>query len=67
MLTVPYVTENRRVNILLPIRIGDRDTAIQFLQQYKTECLAKREKIFLMMVRYFQSRGGIEENFPSQN
>ncbi len=50
MLSIPYVTENRRVNILLPVRVRDRETVTKFLQEYKTECLEKKEKIFLMLV-----------------
>ncbi|XKL59141.1 hypothetical protein PGB90_000157 [Kerria lacca] len=54
MLPVPYVTENRRVNILLPIRMNDRENAFKFLQQYKSECLEKKEKIFLMLVFIYE-------------
>lgn len=53
LLSMPYVTENRRVNIILPVRVDDRVDAVRFLEQYKTVCLEKKEKIFLVMVFNF--------------
>lgn len=53
ILPVPYVTENRRINILLPVRVHDRASVNKFLQQYKSVCLEKKEKTFLMLVINF--------------
>lgn len=50
MLTVPYVTENTRVHILLPVRTNEKEDAFQFLKQYKQICIDKKEKTMLMLV-----------------
>lgn len=54
ILPVPYVTENRRINILLPVRVNDKSNVNKFLQQYKTVCLEKKEKTFLMLVLIYE-------------
>lgn len=50
MLSVPYVTENTRVHILLPVRTNEREDAFRFLRQYKQICIDKKEKTMLMLV-----------------
>jgi len=50
MLPVPYVTENTRVNILLPVRTYEKEDAFRFLKQYKQICIDKKEKTMLMLV-----------------
>lgn len=50
MLTVPYVTENTRVHILLPVYTNEKEDAFRFLRQYKQICIDKKEKTMLMLV-----------------
>lgn len=50
ILPVPYVTENRRINIVLPVSVNDREMTSRFLRQYRTVCLEKKDKVFLMLV-----------------
>lgn len=50
MLSVPYVTENTRVHILLPVRVNEKEDAFHFLKQYKQICIDKKEKTMLMLV-----------------
>lgn len=50
MLSVPYVTENTRVNILLPVRANEKEDAFRFIKQYKQICIDKKEKTMLMLV-----------------
>lgn len=52
ILPVPYVTENRRINIVLPVSVNDREMTSRFLRQYRTVCLEKKDKVFLMLVRF---------------
>lgn len=50
MLSVPYVTENTRVNILLPVHADEKEDVFRFLKQYKQICIDKKEKTMLMLV-----------------
>lgn len=50
MLSVPYVTENTRVHILLPVYTHEKEDAFHFLKQYKQICIDKKEKTMLMLV-----------------
>lgn len=50
MLSVPYVTENTRIHILLPVHTDEKEDALQFLKQYKQICIEKKEKTMLMLV-----------------
>jgi len=52
MLSVPYVTENTRVNILLPVHTNEKEDAFHFLKQYKQICIDKKEKTMLMLVSF---------------
>lgn len=54
MLSVPYVTENTRVNILLPIYTSEKEDAFRFLKQYKQICIDKKEKTMLMLVSLYK-------------
>ncbi|XP_050537031.1 chondroitin sulfate synthase 2 [Daktulosphaira vitifoliae] len=55
MLPVPYVTENTRIHILLPVHSYEKDDAFQFLKQYKQVCVDKKEKTMLMFVLLYDS------------
>lgn len=54
ILKIPYVTENTRINIILPVRPQDVDTALRYLQQYRKICMDKKEKSFLMLVLLYE-------------
>ncbi|CAG2056253.1 unnamed protein product, partial [Timema podura] len=47
---MPYVTENTRVNMILPIATNDGAQALKFMEQYATVCMEKHDKTFLMLV-----------------
>nr|CAD7447298.1 unnamed protein product [Timema bartmani] len=46
---MPYVTENTRVNMILPIATNDGAQALKFMEQYATVCMEKHDKTFLML------------------
>lgn len=50
ILPVPYVTENTRVNVILTVDSSKREAALNFLEQYATDCMEKKYKTFLMVV-----------------
>ncbi|PSN43934.1 Chondroitin sulfate synthase 2 [Blattella germanica] len=47
---MPYVTENVRVNLVLPVEAEYRSEAITFMEKYAKICMEKRDKTFLMLV-----------------
>lgn len=57
MLPVPYVTENTRIHILLPVDTNEKEDAFYFLKQYKQICIDKRERIMLMLVSCIRNNG----------
>lgn len=67
MLSVPYVTENTRVHILLPVRTNEREDAFRFLRQYKQICIDKKEKTMLMLVLLYDAnapgKGAVDDVF----
>lgn len=54
ILKIPYVTENTRINIILPVWPQDVDTALLYIQQYRKICMDKKEKSFLMLVLLYE-------------
>jgi hypothetical protein len=48
---MPYVTENVRVNLILPVEAQFKLEAMKFMENYARICMEKREKTFLMLVR----------------
>ncbi|KAL1502065.1 hypothetical protein ABEB36_007266 [Hypothenemus hampei] len=51
---VPYVTENSRVFIVVPIEEADVDQAEVFLKQYNASIMEKKEKTLLLLVLLYQ-------------
>ena len=47
---MPYVTENVRVNLVLPVEEEFKLDAIKFMENYARICMEKRDKTFLMLV-----------------
>ncbi|VEN42805.1 unnamed protein product [Callosobruchus maculatus] len=51
---VPYVTESTRVNIILPIQETEVSLAMEFLRNYASLIMDRKEKTFLMPVLLYQ-------------
>lgn len=51
---MPYVTENSRVNIILPIQEFEKDLAFDFLNRYVKSVIETKDKSFLMLVLLYQ-------------
>lgn len=47
---MPYVTENVRVNLILPVEAESKLEAMKFMENYARICMEKRDKTFLMLV-----------------
>lgn len=54
LISVPYVTENSRVNIILPIEDNQINLAMEFLTTYASTIMDRKEKTFLMLVLFYQ-------------
>ncbi|RZC42210.1 chondroitin sulfate synthase 2 [Asbolus verrucosus] len=52
---VPYVTENSRVTIILPVQETEVEPALEFLQGYSSAIMDRKEKTFLMLALLYQS------------
>lgn len=51
---VPYVTENSRVTIILPVEETSINLALEFLHNYSLTIMDRKEKTFLMLVLLYQ-------------
>ncbi|CAH1118707.1 unnamed protein product [Phaedon cochleariae] len=51
---VPYMTENTRVNIILPIQETEISLGVDFLTTYAKTIMDRKEKTFLMLVFLYQ-------------
>lgn len=47
---MPYVTENVRVNLVLPVEAEYKLEALKFMESYARICMEKQDKTFLMLV-----------------
>ncbi|XP_021935105.1 chondroitin sulfate synthase 2 isoform X3 [Zootermopsis nevadensis] len=47
---MPYVTENVRVNLVLPVEAEYKHEALKFMENYARICMEKQDKTFLMLV-----------------
>jgi len=47
---MPYVTENTRVTIVLPVAMGERDTVVSFFDSYARNCLDTGDNTYLYIV-----------------
>lgn len=54
ILKTPYVTENTRINIVLPVKPQDVESTLRFLQHYRKICMEKKDKSFLMLVLLYE-------------
>lgn len=53
-LVVPYVTENSRITIILPLQESEISLGIDFLNEYVAHIMDRKEKTFLMLVFLYQ-------------
>ncbi|XP_006814083.1 chondroitin sulfate synthase 2-like [Saccoglossus kowalevskii] len=54
IIPMPYVTENSRVNIVLPVQIHDRERFTSFIESYAQVCLETHDNTVLMTVFVYQ-------------
>ncbi|XP_050503243.1 chondroitin sulfate glucuronyltransferase [Diabrotica virgifera virgifera] len=54
LISVPYVTENSRVHIVLPVEDTDTAMAMEFLKSYAATIMDRKEKTFLLLVLFYQ-------------
>lgn len=68
---VPYVTENSRVTIILPLQENEIIYGSEFLNSYVAHIMDRKEKTFLMLVFLYQynteSRGASDVFGPIKN
>lgn len=50
MVPVPYVTENVRVHVIMPVKSTDIPRILTFLKQYSINAMEKKDLQFLMLV-----------------
>lgn len=50
VLSVPYVTENTRVNMILVVHINNKEDVLTFMEYYEESCMQKKYKTFLLLV-----------------
>ncbi|KAK2581524.1 hypothetical protein KPH14_005183 [Odynerus spinipes] len=50
VLSVPYVTENTRINMILVVDVTNKDSVLNFMEYYEENCMQKQYKTFLMLV-----------------
>ncbi|KAF7997580.1 hypothetical protein HCN44_006151 [Aphidius gifuensis] len=50
ILSIPYVTENTRINIILPIKINKIEESLMFIDNYSNVCMKNKDKTSLMLV-----------------
>ncbi|XP_050418344.1 chondroitin sulfate synthase 2 [Patella vulgata] len=62
---MPYVTENTRVNLILPVTVDEKDGVANFLDSYAKTCLDSGDNTYLLIVFIYRHQldGGIEDTF----
>ncbi|XP_045106284.1 chondroitin sulfate synthase 2-like [Portunus trituberculatus] len=54
IIPMPYVTENNRLTLVLPVDQSEIVEATQFVQRYEAECMVKGEHTFLMLALLYK-------------
>lgn len=54
LVPVPYVTENSRVTLILPVEEHEKEAAFDFLNRYAKSVVEMKDKSFLMLVLLYQ-------------
>ncbi|CAL4137218.1 unnamed protein product, partial [Meganyctiphanes norvegica] len=49
MIPMPYVTENNRITLVLPVNQDNLLQAVDFVNRYESECMVKGEHTFLLL------------------
>ena len=55
---MPYVTENSRVNLILPVLPEDKDNVVSFLDSYAHTCLESGDNTYLFVVFMYGADAG---------
>ncbi|XP_047371212.1 chondroitin sulfate synthase 2 [Vespa velutina] len=50
VLSVPYVTENTRINMILIVNTNNKEDVLTFMEYYEENCMQKKYKTFLLLV-----------------
>lgn len=53
VLSVPYVTENSRINMVLVVNSLNEAESMKFIEHYAEACMEKKDKTFLLVVCNF--------------
>ncbi|CAH1788052.1 unnamed protein product [Owenia fusiformis] len=59
---MPYVTENTRVNLILPVSAEDRDGVVSFLDSYAHTCLDSGDNTNLFIVFIYNPQDPIDKD-----
>lgn len=62
MIPMPYVTENTRVTLVLPVIQADIIKATEFINRYEVECMEKGEHTFLLLILLYSPGTGSGED-----
>ncbi|XP_050729542.1 chondroitin sulfate synthase 2-like [Eriocheir sinensis] len=54
IIPMPYVTENNRLTLVLPVDQSELVEATQFVQRYEAECMVKGEHTFLLLALLYR-------------
>ncbi|KAG0725180.1 Chondroitin sulfate synthase 2 [Chionoecetes opilio] len=54
IIPMPYVTENNRITLVLPVHQAELAEATLFVQRYEAECMVKGEHTFLLLALLYR-------------
>ncbi len=57
LVPMPYVTENSRINLVLPVRPQNRDSVVSLLDSYAQTCLESGDNTYLFVVFIYGEDG----------
>ena len=60
---IPFVTENSRVNIVLPVTVNDREGVMGIIDSFAHICLESGDNSFLFVVFIYESDLSVEDPF----
>ncbi|XP_013394634.1 chondroitin sulfate synthase 2 [Lingula anatina] len=63
IIPMPYVTENSKVNLILPIMASDRDGVVSFLDSYAHTCLDAGDNTDLLIVFIYDPAEAGDDSF----
>jgi len=62
LVPVPFVTENTRVHLILPVAIGDRDVVLAFLDSYMRVCVDAGDNADLLVVLLYRDIPRVDDD-----